>query len=252
MLSKILKKYSNQINGIIQVGAHIGQQVNLFLENTDKNIYLFEPQEEAYKLLEKYELHSNVFCFNFGLGNKNGIENIYVSDIKEGVSSSLLEPKLHKDFFPEYTFSKKTKITIKKFSSLYDIVGNFLVIDVQGYELEVLRGFERRLKEIDFIFSEINLVEFYQGGVLINELDDYLDSNNFIRVKTSLVSNIPMGDALYVNKNLVSKYMITFYKFKSLLETSKFFIFLNYFKDLKKLNFHLKNIFKKYLSKKLG
>ena len=241
MLSKALIKNNKYITGIIQVGAHIGQQVDIFLESTDKNIYLFEPQKNAYNSLRKYESYPNIFCFNFGLGNKNGIETIHVSDVKQGVSSSLLTPKLHSEFFPEYTFTNKEEIMIKKFSSLENTKANFLVIDVQGYELEVLKGFSDKLVNIDYIFSEVNLVEFYEKSVLIDQLDSYLYDNDFIRTKTSIFSNVPMGDALYVRKSKLKNFQISYYKIKSKLKISKIFLFINHLKNPKKLFFHLKN-----------
>ena len=45
MLETILEKYKKDINGIIQVGAHIGQQVEIFLKLKNIDIHLFEPQK---------------------------------------------------------------------------------------------------------------------------------------------------------------------------------------------------------------
>ena len=60
MLENILKKYSEDINGVIQVGAHIGQQVNLFLKLENVVIHLFEPQKNPLEVLKKYKKYSNI------------------------------------------------------------------------------------------------------------------------------------------------------------------------------------------------
>jgi len=249
MLKKILKKYTNSITGIIQVGAHIGQEVDLFLNYSKSNIYLFEPNTDAYQHLLKYVENKNVHTYNFALGNKNEKRNLYLSDNKNGVSSSVLKPKLHLEYFPEYKFSKKQEIDIKRFNDLDNIIGNFLILDVQGFELEVLKGFDEKIKDIDFIFSEISFVEFYEENVSISELDRFLANKNFIRAYTSIVSNIPMGDALYIKKTLNKKWINIFYLLKSNLVKTKIFRFLNIFKDLKKLSFHLKNKIKRTVIK---
>ena len=99
MLEKILKKYKKNINGIIQVGAHIGQQVETFLEIKNIDIHLFEPQKEPLEVLKKYKSYPNIFIHEFGLGNTNKKLKLYISDKKKGVSSSILKPKLHTKSF---------------------------------------------------------------------------------------------------------------------------------------------------------
>ena len=247
MLDKTLKKYKNKISGVIQVGAHIGQEVDKFLKLGDINIYLFEPQKESLIELKKYEKYSNVSIFAYGLGNKNENVEFYISDNKVGVASSVLKPKLHLDYFPEYEFKKKEVIELKKFSKLKEIDANFLMLDVQGYELEVLKGFEDKIDKIDYIFTEVSLEEIYEGNTLVNDLDAFLSSKNFQRVKTSITSNIPMGDALYINNIKLNPIISYFYYIKSYIKITNQFLFFNRFKDRKKLMYTIKKKVKKYI-----
>ena len=249
MFENLLNKYENKISGFIQVGAHVGQQVESFLRIKNTNIYLFEPNIQALEKLKKYENEHRVKIFNFGLGNDNTTLQFFTSSNKDGVSSSILRPKLHEKYFPEVKFHKNESIKIKKFSSLEKIDGNFLVIDVQGYELEVLKGFEDKIKNIDFIFSEISIVKFYENNTLVSELDKFLRKKNFLRIKTSFISNVPMGDAFYINKRYLSKLEVFFYKIKSRIQITLIYRFFNFFKDRKKLFFHLKNKIKLLISK---
>ncbi len=247
MFEALLKKYKNNINGFIQVGAHVGQQVNSFLKIKNNAIYLFEPNKQALEELKRYENEPRVKIFNFGLGNANTKLQFYISSNKQGVSSSFLKPDLHEKYFPEVKFQKKEIVEIKKFSSLENINANFLVIDVQGYEIEVLKGFEDKIKDIDFIFSEISLVNFYENNTLISDLDSFLNDKGFLRIKTYLISNVPMGDAFYVRKKFLSTPKIYLYTIKSKIQITKTYRFLNLFRDRKKLIFHLKNKLKSYI-----
>jgi len=240
VIKKILKKYNPKITGIIHVGANTGQNVNDYLDLRNINIYLFEPQKEAFRELSRFEKYPNIHLFNFGLGNTNKKLKLNKSSYKSGVSSSLLKPKLHSDYFPEYNFDDIETIQVRKFSSFGNIKANFLVLDVQGYELEVIKGFEEKLNKIDFVFTEISLVELFEGSALVKELDKFFTVNDFIRVKTSLIPNVPHGDALYLRKNTLNYFFIKYCQLKAAISLSKGFYYLNLFKDLKKLNYVIK------------
>ena len=243
MLENILKKHSEDINGVIQVGAHIGQQVNLFLKLENVVIHLFEPQKNPLEVLKKYKKYSNIIIHEFGLGNTNEKLKLYKSDNKKGVSSSILKPKLHTKYFPEVEFNSYELIEVKKFSSLENVNGNFLMIDVQGYELEVLKGFEDKIQNLDFIFTEISIKEFYENNILVNDLDKFMSKKGFVRTNTFLYSNIPMGDALYVNKKKLGQFTTTLYTLKSKFQITNIYRFFNIFSNKDKVIY----TFKKYL-----
>ena len=76
---------------------------------------------------------------------------------------------------------------------------NFINIDVQGYELEVFKGATNTLKHIDYIMSEVNTDEVYEGCVLIDELDEFLVTFGFNRVETNMAGGL-WGDAFYIKE----------------------------------------------------
>jgi hypothetical protein len=76
---------------------------------------------------------------------------------------------------------------------------NFLNVDVQGYELEVLKGFGDLLQGIDYIYAEVNSNYLYEGCALVGDLDEYLSNYGFTRVLTSMTVH-EWGDALYIKK----------------------------------------------------
>lgn len=236
----------NKISGLVHVGANIGQEVPFYLEIINNNIYLFEPLSSAFQILKsKFSSYPNIKLFNFGLGDNNEEKELYVADENHGSSSSLLEPSLHKDYFPEIKFSNIERIKLKKFSELDSIQANLLVIDVQGFELQSLKGFENKLNDFDYIISEISRKSLYKSSVLVDELDIFLKENSFIRYKTSWVSNKPTGDAIYIKINNLSFLFIFLLKLKKIFIDSKVYLFLNFFKNRKKLIYILKSKLKK-------
>jgi len=56
---------------------------------------------------------------------------------------------------------------------------NLLKIDVQGYELEVLRSAESLLPHFDQIYLEASFIPFYEGQVMADELVAYLQAHGF-------------------------------------------------------------------------
>ena len=76
---------------------------------------------------------------------------------------------------------------------------NFMNIDVQGYELEVMKGASKFLPHIQFIYCEVNRAEVYEGCPRIEELDEYLGTYGFERVETTWDGGT-WGDAFYIKK----------------------------------------------------
>ena len=76
---------------------------------------------------------------------------------------------------------------------------NFINMDVQGYELEVLKGGSETLKHVDYVYCEVNRDEVYENNAYIEELDEFLSEYEMDRVETDWSGGI-LGDALYVRK----------------------------------------------------
>ena len=74
-------------------------------------------------------------------------------------------------------------------------------MDVQGYELEVLKGATESLKHIDYLMCEVNRAEVYEECCMIDELDSFLSNYNFKRVETTW-DGITWGDAFYVKEQV--------------------------------------------------
>jgi FkbM family methyltransferase len=238
----LLKKYKMQISGLSHFGAHLGQEVKEYKKAGSFPIHLFEPQKEIFSELSKFFYQNNdVYLYNFGLGNDNKEVEINLNTNNQGMSASILEPELHLKIHPNVTFEGKENIEIKRYDDLNINEVNFLAIDVQGYELEALKGCTKSLNNVDYILTEVNRKELYRGCVKVEELDAFLNTYNFVRVETSWwQKTIPWGDAFYIKKDLVSFQKIIFTKIINNLKGYRIyfwivarFIYLNRF--LKKI-----------------
>ena len=235
---KVLRKI--KINSVVHVGAHLGQEVSNYKFYGISKIVLFEPQQYFYNILSnKFKNDNQIKIFNVALGNKNKITKINISN-NDGASSSLLTPKKHLEVYPEIDFKTEETVQVKKMSDFNFTDFDLLVVDTQGYELNVLEGCEDLLRNFKYLIIEINLKELYEGCPTVKNLDDYLTKYNFIRIKTSIHSKKFFGDALYVQSMKFNALQNYFYSLKASFFISNFYtlwintVHLDYWKELYK------------------
>ena len=220
-LKHLKNKYSLQSSNIVHVGAHRGQEVKDYIENfLNPTVHLFEPQKSLCDYLQaEFKEQKNIKIYNFGLGSINKSEKMFLSD-NDGQSSSFLKPKQHLEVHPEVKFStNESFFKIKVFDELDIKNVDFLNIDTQGYELEVLKGFKNNLSDsVRYIILEINKKELYEGCPLVKDIDNFLSAFNFIRTDTHYwMDSYPWGDAFYIKKDLLSKKRILLSRIKNYL-----------------------------------
>ena len=194
---------TNQIKTIIDVGSNKGQFS--LLGNSifpAAKIYSFEPQIK-YLNLQKIILEGKkVKYFNFGLGNFKKKINFYITNRED--SSSFLKPTQIK--IDKYKTKKIEKISVKRLDGIISVSEikrpSIMKLDVQGYELEVLKGSKNLLKNIDFIITEISFKKIYKNQVTRKKLLKFLNKNNFKSKKMLNISKMNnklfQGDVLFV------------------------------------------------------
>jgi len=199
----LIADYNIAMRGIIHIGAHYGQEYADYIKYGMRDIIFIEPLIANYtKLLELTPKDAGIKTFNMALGNTTGTIDMFVETANSGMSSSILEPGTHLETYPFITFDTKETVKIDKLDNIeFDrSLYNVLNIDVQGYELEVLKGSEDTLKYIDAIFTEINVGEVYKGCGKLEDLDAFLIPRGYKRAFTNIYDKILYGDAIYVKQ----------------------------------------------------
>jgi FkbM family methyltransferase len=196
-IDKIIKKYKMPILGVIHVGAHFGEEYLSYISAGIYNIHFFEASHRTFAKL-KFQVGSSS-CYNYALGAVESKSTMYVETRNQGQSNSLLKPLLHSKQYPQITFDETEEVTVRPLDS-FKIEGcNFINIDVQGFELEVLKGSEQSLPDVHYIYSEVNRAETYENCAQIGEMDEFLSRHRFKRVETIWAGGI-WGDALWVKQ----------------------------------------------------
>jgi FkbM family methyltransferase len=196
--SNIYKKYNMNISGIIHIGGHYGQEIVEYVNNGIQKIVIFEPLTNNFEILQENikNINANITLHRIALGNKKGIATMNLSS-NELQSSSILKPKEHLTLHPNVTFSGTEDVEIRTLDGFNYKKYNFINMDVQGYELEVLRGSKKTLEKIDYVYCEVNRGEVYENNAMIEDIDDFLSDYNFTRVEIDWAGKL-WGDALYI------------------------------------------------------
>ena len=212
-IKNILIKKNIKIKGVVHIGAHKGEEINLYRSIGIKKILLYEANPKLIRFLKYKKTFFNFFfnmkiqVINKALAEKKG--NILFNITSNTQSSSILNLKFHQDMYPK--IKKIRDINIEtctlndEFENRYlDIKEyNMLNMDIQGAELLVLKGANKIIPHFDIIYTEINFKEMYENCALAKDLDKYLEEFGFIRYITSTPESEYWGDALYIKKNLI-------------------------------------------------
>jgi FkbM family methyltransferase len=199
---EVYLKHKMNIKGVIHVGAHHGEEIPVYINNGITNIVLFEPLEENFTVVENHasSYNANITGYQVALGNENKIVDMYLSS-NQLESSSILKPKKHLELYPDITFDGSEQVEMKRLDDYNFTDYDLLNIDVQGYELEVLKGAQKTLQYIDYVYCEVNRGEVYENNAYIEDIDEYLSKFSFKRIETNWWLDHDWGDALYIKEN---------------------------------------------------
>ena len=114
-----------------------------------------EPQESCYKILQK-KFGNKITIIAKGLGEREGVKDFYISNAST-ISSFSTEwiNSVKEERFKEYNWNKVVKIEMTTLDKLIEQYGIpvFIKIDVEGYELDVLRGLSQPVEMLSFEYT---------------------------------------------------------------------------------------------------
>lgn len=219
VIENLLPKKMPDYPILFDVGGNIGEySISLKKYFPDANIFSFEPNPKAFAIMkENLAKFNNVICENIGLGSTIGSEKMYsYSKVENSTLGTLNKSALNdlykiNDQIEEIQFSINTidNYCIQKNISQID----FLKIDTEGQELNILKGAEKMIKNnkikiIQFEFNNFNV--YYR--IFLKDFYDLLNNYNFYRThKNGLIT---LGEYDTINE---------IFKFQNLVAISKEF-----------------------------
>ena len=193
-----------EIECIFDVGANVGQSVLRFHTYwPNAKIFCFEPIKSTFCLLADNTRNiSNVHSENKALGVSRGIGTIWS---KEDSSTNSLKAEVNR---PETSLGQPENveiITLDEFCLEHQVACiDFLKIDVEGYELEVLKGANRMITSgaIQFIYAETTFHLSDSQHTPITILSDFLEARSYrcLNIYNKVLRFDPLGRPTHLHR----------------------------------------------------
>lgn len=146
--------------------------------------FYFEPDADEAERISR--TNPDAVVLRFGLGADDGKEEVLHLTASRG-KSSLLEPDTGAPFYEEaWSVEERAKVTVRRFDQIWQSdwgAPEFVKIDVQGYETEVVKGFGDLLRSVLCFELEAQLLPFYIGQPLFQQVHDFMHGHGFDLVK---------------------------------------------------------------------
>ena len=195
------------IDKIIDIGAHKGEFLEKMLKIEKINsFYAFEPQKNIFNnLSKKFSQNQKINLFNYAVDKEISKKKLKIN--KLSMTSSLAEineKSLYLKLKNFMTFSKKNfeeeyeiqTNTVDEIFRNIDLQKTLLKIDVEGFELNVIKGSQMKLKEIPFILMENQFGNHYKNNDF-NVIKDLLLKQNFVIFKKFVFPTMHYQDVLF-------------------------------------------------------
>jgi FkbM family methyltransferase len=208
-VKELISLYNVRPKGILHVGAHLAEESLEYSRNNYDNGFGVTWIEAQPLLVEEIRKNLNPETnkvYNAVAWNIEGVE-MEMNITSKSASSSLFDFGTHAKTYPDITIVEKRKVQTSRLDHILSVEDKFelVVLDIQGAELQAIEGLGERIDDVNWIFTEVNRKELYQGCSLVDDLDAYLDKLGFQRCFTAWDRRAGWGDALYVRNSIFSQ-----------------------------------------------
>lgn len=199
---------------LCDIGANRGQWAYVLQQLSPRleHVVFFEPQAKLKNILEDLPLGSvNKSICQCALGDNDGDHKLTGGT----PSASLLSAsEIQHNYFPESLEDEYEIVKSCKLDNVYE-QNNFpdpdvIKIDVQGYELNVLKNGTNLLSKTKFLVIELPFQEFYVGQPSLWKLLQFIEEQGFVFVdygyklrSRESPSLLLQADGIFANKKLV-------------------------------------------------
>ncbi len=220
MLAFLKKNRFDNFKIMFDVGAHKGETIELFLKHFKiEKLYSFEASPLSYDILRNTlpkitskQKVTDICIENLAIGSE--IKKIQIKHLKESSSSTIKDINSNSKYFKKkkflFGFNAENfyqniivdQTTIDKYVKTKKIEQiDFLKIDTEGYEYEILKGASENLKNIKIILFEHHYDDMINKGYKFSDINNILLKNNFKQIFKIKMPYRKTFEYIYLNKS---------------------------------------------------
>lgn len=185
---------------VFDIGANTGHYAAAFL-GLGAEIVCAEPQKDCFKILTvRYKNNSKVHLLNSAVDFEQGEKKIHISNMNtvSSMSDDWIAAVSDSKRFPDARWSKEDTVKTVTLEWLIAKYGrpDYIKIDVEGYELNVLKGLKSRVPLIsieytaEIIESTVKCIEYLESigetSILIDAVSDFNDQRKWLNAKAAI------------------------------------------------------------------
>jgi len=215
-----LKKEITELNLLFDIGAHKGETIKLFLNNIKIcKIVSFEASPQNFNVLKKKALvfkkknkNTKIILENIALGGEK--KNEILNQMLESSSSSIKKLNINSNYFKHklkaLNLSNDKKLFKRidiKLETLSDYIKkknytkiDFIKIDTEGYEYEILKGLKNKIKIVKYIMLEHHYDNMIVKNYTFSDIKNLMDRNNFKLIFKAKMPLRKTFEYIYINE----------------------------------------------------
>jgi FkbM family methyltransferase len=196
-------------SNVFEIGANYAQDAEYLRKRfglKESDIYVFEPHSAIIKAVrELYNFNS----YDVAISNHNGRAIFHAIDVENneyknsGISSLKKGLTTHSQNFIDIEVDVVRMDTFIRDNKIESI--DFLKLDVEGVNYEVLEGFGDELSRVKAIQVEGEYRQYWEGQKLYWDIEQLLRKNNFELVYFSLSDDGVQSDSFWIQKRYIAR-----------------------------------------------
>jgi len=204
MLIKNLEYYIKNKSGVLHVGACEAEERDWYYTKGFEPIYYIEANpQKSFIIQDNIREYENQYVITAAISNEETVSDFYITNYG-GISSSLLFPNLRPEIYDNQSHTIEKIIQVKT-QTLESVINNFeipikdinfLVMDIEGSELNALKSLKGLIVNFDYILAEYHTFENYMGCPKVEDLVIFLKQFGFQEI-VRVDSGEEWGDILF-------------------------------------------------------
>jgi FkbM family methyltransferase len=183
-------------NFIIDIGAFDGEWTDMASKQfSNARFLMLEAQEKKRPVLEGLKRNSReLIDYRIAvMGANEGEELVFHEYENSPTASSMLQDHA-------MTSTRKIACSVRTLDSILASDGfpkpDLIKLDVQGYELEVLKGAKKALSDAEVVMMEVSIIEVYQQCPVLSHVIAFMAEQDFRAYDICSLVRRPLDNAL--------------------------------------------------------